>query len=210
MARFFNGLNKNIAYLVELQPCTEIEDMVTVAMKIERQLKRKSTTKVDIGNKGKGDNQTRAIKCFKYLGLRHYARDCPNKRVMIMRYRVVESESESEDEMPPLENVSDFEYAKEDVLVEYGDLLPKDALKELPLIRGIEHQIDFTKGASNPNRPAYRCNPEETKDIQRQMSELMDKGYVRENMSPYVVPMIVVPKKMEHGGYVLIVVLSIR
>ncbi|CAL9085529.1 unnamed protein product, partial [Musa textilis] len=29
------------------------------------------------------------------------------------------------------------------------------------------HQIDFIPGASIPNRPAYRCNPEETKEIQK-------------------------------------------
>ena len=43
MARFLSGLNKNIADLVELQHYVEIEDMVNVAMKIKRQLKRKGT-----------------------------------------------------------------------------------------------------------------------------------------------------------------------
>ena len=43
MTRFLSGLNKNIANLVELQHYMEIEDMVDVAMKIERQLKRKGT-----------------------------------------------------------------------------------------------------------------------------------------------------------------------
>ena len=36
MARFLSRLNKNIADLVELQYYVEIEDMVNVAMKIER------------------------------------------------------------------------------------------------------------------------------------------------------------------------------
>ncbi|CAL9776741.1 unnamed protein product [Musa acuminata subsp. burmannicoides] len=48
MARFLSGLNKNIADLVELQHYVEIEDMVNVAMKIERQLKRKGTRKMRI------------------------------------------------------------------------------------------------------------------------------------------------------------------
>jgi hypothetical protein len=46
-----------------------------------------------------------------------------------------------------------------------------------------------------PNRAPYRTNPEETKEIQRQVQELPDKGYVRESLSPCVVPVILVPKK---------------
>ena len=65
----------------------------------------------------------------------------------------------------------------------------------LPPIRGIEHQIDFVPGAPIPNRPAYRSNPEETKELQRQVSELMEKEYVRESMSPCAVPVFLVPKK---------------
>jgi hypothetical protein len=41
MARFHNGLNKEIANVVELQHYMEVEDMVHMAMKVERQLKRK-------------------------------------------------------------------------------------------------------------------------------------------------------------------------
>uniref|UniRef100_A0A2N9I282 CCHC-type domain-containing protein n=1 Tax=Fagus sylvatica TaxID=28930 RepID=A0A2N9I282_FAGSY len=63
------------------------------------------------------------------------------------------------------------------------------------LIRGIEHQIDFVPGAAIPNRPAYRSNPEETKELQRQVEDLMSKGYVRESMSPCAVPVLLVPKK---------------
>jgi len=41
MARFLNGLNKEIANAVELQHYMEVEDMVHMAMKVERQLRRK-------------------------------------------------------------------------------------------------------------------------------------------------------------------------
>jgi hypothetical protein len=60
---------------------------------------------------------------------------------------------------------------------------------ELPPLRGIEHQIDLISGASLPNRAPYRTNPEETKEIQRQVQELLDKGYVRESVSPCAVPL---------------------
>ena len=54
----------------------------------------------------------------------------------------------------------------------------------LPPIRGIEHPINFILGAQIPNKPAYRSNPKETKELQRQVGEFLDKGYIRESMSP--------------------------
>ncbi|XP_062178986.1 uncharacterized protein LOC133883626, partial [Phragmites australis] len=81
------------------------------------------------------------------------------------------------------------------LLQEYTDVFPKDVPPGLPPIRGIEHQIDLIPGASLPNRAPYRTNPEETKEIQRQVQELLDKGYVRESLSPCAVSVILVPKK---------------
>jgi hypothetical protein len=65
------------------------------------------------------------------------------------------------------------------LLQEFDDLFPDDTPSRLPPLRGIEHQIDFIPEASIPNRPAYRSNPEETKELQRQVDELMEKGYSR-------------------------------
>jgi hypothetical protein len=65
----------------------------------------------------------------------------------------------------------------------------------LPPVRGIEHQIDFVPSATIPNRPAYRSNSDETKELQRQVEELMAKGHIRESMSPCAVPVLLVPKK---------------
>ncbi|XP_056857254.1 uncharacterized protein LOC130506596, partial [Raphanus sativus] len=89
------------------------------------------------------------------------------------------------------------EYPSEmsDLLQEFGDVFPEDNPNGLPPIRGIEHQIDFVPGATLPNRPAYRTNPVETKELQRQVEELMEKGHIRESMSPCAVPVLLVPKK---------------
>ena len=43
MARFLNGLNRDIANVVELQHYVELEDIVHMAIKVEQQLKRKGT-----------------------------------------------------------------------------------------------------------------------------------------------------------------------
>ena len=72
---------------------------------------------------------------------------------------------------------------------------PLRYLHDFHPIRGIEHQIDLIPRASLPNRAAYRANPEEPKEIQRQVQDLLDHGFVRESLSPCVVPVILVPKK---------------
>jgi hypothetical protein len=70
-----------------------------------------------------------------------------------------------------------------DALQEYVDMFPVEMSPGLPPKRGIEHQIDLVSGASLPNRAACRTNPEETKEIQQQVEELIKKRYVQESLS---------------------------
>ncbi|XP_044465406.1 uncharacterized protein LOC123195651 [Mangifera indica] len=306
MARFLNGMNREITNVVELQHYVELEDLVHMAMKVERQLQRKDKKDVvsysSLGkpsvskkddmppfkpktehSKPKGEESSREmssikpepskrnseIKCFRCLGRGQIASQCPNKRTMVLREDgEYETEEESSDEsMPPIEDASDVEleyalegealvskralslhYKKENdeqrenifhtrchvkgrpwqydkkvtydgfknryffmmshkliTLVplspkqvfedqEFEDVFPKEISDGLPPICGIEHQINFIPGAVIPNRPAYRSNPKETKELRMQVKELMKKGYVRESMNPCVVPVILVPK----------------
>ncbi|KAK9671757.1 hypothetical protein RND81_12G052700 [Saponaria officinalis] len=52
------------------------------------------------------------------------------------------------------------------LLDEFADVFPEELPNGLPPKRGIEHQIDLIPGAALPNKPAYRCNPEEAKELQ--------------------------------------------
>jgi hypothetical protein len=81
------------------------------------------------------------------------------------------------------------------ILQEYEDVFPHELPPGLPPLRGIEHQIDLIPGASLPNRAAYMANSEKTKEIQRQVQELLGRGCVRESLSPCSVPVLLVPKK---------------
>jgi len=83
----------------------------------------------------------------------------------------------------------------ENLLKEFEDIFSKEGPIGLPPFRGIEHQIDLVPGASLPNRPAYRTNPQETKEIKSQVQELLEKGWVQKSLSPCVVPVLLMPKK---------------
>nr|KAJ0194330.1 hypothetical protein LSAT_V11C800427110 [Lactuca sativa] len=80
------------------------------------------------------------------------------------------------------------------LLTEFQDVLPADIPEGLRLAREIQHCIDFVPGATIRNKPAYRMNPTEYKELQRQVTELLDKGLIRESMSPCAVPALLVPK----------------
>jgi hypothetical protein len=58
------------------------------------------------------------------------------------------------------------------VLQEYDDVFLEETPAGLPPLRRIEHQIDLIPGATLPIRPAYCSNPEETKEMQRQVQSL--------------------------------------
>ena len=84
---------------------------------------------------------------------------CPEQPFLLLVYKetLMASSSNIAPEIP-----SDLT----DVLQEYSDVFPDENPKGFPPVRGIEHQIDFVPGASLPNRPAYRANPVETKELQ--------------------------------------------
>jgi hypothetical protein len=81
------------------------------------------------------------------------------------------------------------------IFQEFDNVFPEEVPTGLPLLRGIEHQIDLIPGATLPNRSPYRTNPDETKEIQKQVQALLDKWYIRVSLSPCAVPIILVPKK---------------
>ncbi|XP_042444041.1 uncharacterized protein LOC122029161 [Zingiber officinale] len=278
MAWFICGMNREIVNIVELHHYVELDDVVHMAMKVERQIKKgvRSSSKYEAARSG------------------HIASQCPNKRSMIMLDNgeiETEEEDEGNESTPSVEDTSDVElavdgqalvvlralhmqakedddglqrenifytrchvkdrvcgliidggscvnvasklmvdkldlptlkhpkprtthdgyknrysFSKDDRNITLAPLTPRQDFKDvffedtppgLPPKRGIEHQIDLILGASIPNRPAYRSSPEETKELQRQVEELMNKGHVRESMSPCAVPVLLVPKKDE-------------
>jgi hypothetical protein len=50
-------------------------------------------------------------------------------------------------------------------------------------------------GVSFPNKEAYRFTPRENEEVKNQVQELLDKGLVRESLSPCTIPNVLSPKK---------------
>jgi hypothetical protein len=95
-----------------------------------------------------------------------------------------------------------MEYFPEEVqelLENFVDIVVDEFPSSLPPIRSISHHIDLIPGENLSNKAAYRLTPQENEEVKRQVQDLLDKGLVRESLSPCAVPTVLSPKK--DGGW---------
>ena len=83
----------------------------------------------------------------------------------------------------------------QNMLRNFEDIIVDDLPSELPLVRKISHHMDFIPGMSLPNKATYKMTPQENEEIRKQVQGLLDKGLIRESLSPCAVPTILTPKK---------------
>eukprot|EP00253_Pinus_taeda_P010015 PITA_10015 len=91
--------------------------------------------------------------------------------------------------------MSDLRVEIQKMLQEFSDIVVDDLRDKLPPKRSISHHIDFIRGASLPNKAAYRMSPKGNEEIRKQVSELLDKGLIRESLRPCAILTVLAPKK---------------
>jgi hypothetical protein len=84
--------------------------------------------------------------------------------------------------------VDDLPDEIQELLGEFADIIVDELPHSLPPMRSVSHHIDLIPGASLPNKAAYRLTLQENEEVKKQVQELLDKGLVRESLSPCVVP----------------------
>ena len=80
------------------------------------------------------------------------------------------------------------------VVCEFPDVFSEE-LPGLPPDREIELCIDVVPGTDPIFMPPYRMAPAELKELNEQLKELLDKGFIRPSSSPWGAPVLFVKKK---------------
>jgi hypothetical protein len=87
----------------------------------------------------------------------------------------------------------------QELLENFNDIVVDDLPCSLPPIRSISHHIDIIPGEILLNKETYRLTPQENEEVKKKFQDLMDKGLIRERLSPCVVPTVLSP--MKYGGW---------
>ena len=80
------------------------------------------------------------------------------------------------------------------VIKEFLDVFPKE-LPGLPLEREVDMFIEVLPRMTPISRAPYCMAPIELKELETQLQELLDKGFVRPSVSPWGAPVLFVKKK---------------
>ncbi|KAK9049844.1 hypothetical protein SSX86_031187 [Deinandra increscens subsp. villosa] len=80
------------------------------------------------------------------------------------------------------------------VVQEFKDVFPED-LPGMPPDRDVEFRIDLIPNAQPVARAPYRLAPPELQELNTQIQELLDKGFIRPSISPWGAPVLFVKKK---------------
>ena len=148
IVRYIGGLNTEISHLVQLQQYLTLDDVIRLAIRIEKQLPKKTQFQPSSSRNPFSQSKS-AVKCFRCQGFGHIASDCPNRRVITIIEGEAYEVSEEEQEAEVAEPVYDEEYTPADqgecLIVRRS--LHTAPVKEEPWLRhNIFHTRCTTKG----------------------------------------------------------------
>ncbi|CAI7927016.1 unnamed protein product, partial [Closterium sp. NIES-54] len=109
----------------------------------------------------------------------------PPPHHLLVIFTALESEASATSLPPPIQ----------DVLKGYTDVFPADLPAKLPPERAIDHSIRLIPGSTPPVRPTYRMSTAELLELRQQLDDLLEKGFIRPNTSPYTAPVLFTRKK---------------
>jgi hypothetical protein len=95
--------------------------------------------------------------------------------------------------------MDDFREEVQELLDNFANIVVDELPNSLPPIKSISHHIDLIPEASLWNKEADRLTPRENQEVKNQVQELLDKGLVRESLSPCAIPTMLSPNK--YGGW---------
>lgn len=81
------------------------------------------------------------------------------------------------------------------LLAEFQDVFPPDLPDGLPPERNVAHVIPLEPGARPIYRPMYRLTMREKEEVEKQVADLLKKGFIEPSSSPWGAPILFVPKK---------------
>ncbi|XP_073152960.1 uncharacterized protein [Henckelia pumila] len=74
------------------------------------------------------------------------------------------------------------------VVSEFSDVFPNE-IPGLPHVREIEFGIELMPGTTTISRAPYRLAPSEMRELQQQLQDILEKGYIRPSVSPWGAPL---------------------
>jgi hypothetical protein len=80
--------------------------------------------------------------------------------------------------------MDDFPEEVQELLDNFADIVVDELPNSFPPIRNIIYHIDLIPGERLTNKATYRLTPRENEEVKSQVQELLDKGLVRESLSP--------------------------
>ena len=80
---------------------------------------------------------------------------------------------------------------------EFSDVFPRE-LPGLPLEREIEYSIELIPSTKLVSISPYRMAPLELRKLKVQLQDLLNKGFIRPNTSPWGAPILFVKKKEQN------------